>query len=558
MFGVLVVASGALLLVLGSKLTFLLDDWEFLLARQSWSAHAILSPHGEHITVLPILIYKTLFETVGMSSALPYRVVSTAAFLIGAVLLFAYLRGAVGEWLALLATAPILFLGAAWEDLLWPFQIAYFGSLACGLGMLLALRREDRSGDRLACLLLVVSIAFTDLGLPFAIGAAVDVWQRRESWRSRAYVVVVPLALYALWWLGWGHTGQSALSAHNVLVSPRYLVQAVSAALFSLLGRAPDSFAAPPSALGWRSLVLLAVLALAVWRLRSLPRVPRGFWIVLAIGLSFWLLAAFNVKVGRGPVSSRYQLPGAVFLLLMAAELLRGVRVGPRALTLVAVAAALSIAGNLADLHDGYDFYKSQTDLVRADLGAVEIARGRESPAFFLTPEVADTQFVGIQAGPYLSAAAEHGSPADSEAELTEAPEPARAAADRVLATGLGIGLMPVHGGPGPGAAPGPRLIGPASALAARQRGCLSLRARGNDPPLLELPPGGATVSSSGRGRFEVRLRRFATSELAVDLGPLPPQTTRQIAIPADRSLRSWKLSLDGSGPVTVCGLGPG
>ena len=74
-----------------------------------------------------------------MDSALPFRVVSIAIFLASVAVLFVYLRRRVGEWLALAGAVLILFLGAAWEDLLWPFQIGYFGSMASGLGMLLAL-----------------------------------------------------------------------------------------------------------------------------------------------------------------------------------------------------------------------------------------------------------------------------------------------------------------------------------------------------------------------------------------------------------------------------------
>jgi hypothetical protein len=50
--------SAVLLLVWGSKLTFLLDDWEFLLYRPGFGAHSILAPHGEHISAAPVLIYK--------------------------------------------------------------------------------------------------------------------------------------------------------------------------------------------------------------------------------------------------------------------------------------------------------------------------------------------------------------------------------------------------------------------------------------------------------------------------------------------------------------------
>src|SRR6266496_4179462 len=81
------VASAALLLVWGSKLTFLLDDWEFLLYRPGFNAHSILTPHGEHISIAPILIYKALQATVGMGSSLPYLAVSIALFLITSALL---------------------------------------------------------------------------------------------------------------------------------------------------------------------------------------------------------------------------------------------------------------------------------------------------------------------------------------------------------------------------------------------------------------------------------------------------------------------------------------
>src|SRR4029077_12978819 len=121
--------------------TFLLDDWEFLLYRRDFDAGAVLDPHGEHIVALPGLIYKALQATVGMGSARPYRAASTALFLSSAALLFVFLRRRVGDWPALAATAIVLFLGAAWEDLLWSFQMTYFGSMAAGLGALLALER---------------------------------------------------------------------------------------------------------------------------------------------------------------------------------------------------------------------------------------------------------------------------------------------------------------------------------------------------------------------------------------------------------------------------------
>ena len=39
---------------------------------------------------------------------------------------------------------PVLFLGAAFDDLLWFASITFLGAMACGLGMLVALDRRDR------------------------------------------------------------------------------------------------------------------------------------------------------------------------------------------------------------------------------------------------------------------------------------------------------------------------------------------------------------------------------------------------------------------------------
>ncbi len=167
--------SAALLLVWGSKLTFLLDDWEFLLYRPGFSADSILSPHGEHISAAPVLIYKTLLETAGMSSSLPYLAVSVSLFLASVALLFIYLRRRVDPWLALLGAGIVLFLGPAFDDLIWDFQMGFNGSLAFGLGALVMLERGDRRGDLAACGLLSVGMTFSSLELAFIAAALIDV-----------------------------------------------------------------------------------------------------------------------------------------------------------------------------------------------------------------------------------------------------------------------------------------------------------------------------------------------------------------------------------------------
>jgi len=93
-----VAGSATLLLIFQSKLTFTGDDWSFLIERQGRSLGVFLDPHHGHLSVLPVTIYKALLSTFGMSSSLPFSVVSTLVFLLSAVLLFVYLRRRVGDW----------------------------------------------------------------------------------------------------------------------------------------------------------------------------------------------------------------------------------------------------------------------------------------------------------------------------------------------------------------------------------------------------------------------------------------------------------------------------
>ena len=54
--------------------------------------------------------------------------------------------------------------------------------------------------------------------VPFALGALVYVLAGRRPWRARLYVPLAPLTLYAVWWLGWGHTANSSFSLHNLSI----------------------------------------------------------------------------------------------------------------------------------------------------------------------------------------------------------------------------------------------------------------------------------------------------------------------------------------------------
>ena len=130
---------------------------------------------------------------------------------------------------------PILVLGEAWEDVLLIFQLPFSGSMACGVGALLALDRRDRLGDVLATALLTGSLFFSDVGIVFVVGATLEIALTRERWH-RAYVVGVPTALFAVWYLGWGHSVETNVSFDNFLNLPTYVTSGFASGLSSLLG----------------------------------------------------------------------------------------------------------------------------------------------------------------------------------------------------------------------------------------------------------------------------------------------------------------------------------
>src|SRR4051812_7541487 len=177
--GALCLGSVATIVVLGSKLTFFNDEWYVLLLRPGLSAHTVLEPHNGHLSAIPILVYKGLVAAFGLDAQVPFRIALAIVVVALGLVVFAYVRERCGDVLALLAAALLLFLGSAWQDLLWSFQIGLVGSLPTGIGALLALERRTRRGDALACLLLVLSIALSNLGTSFILAAAIVVLMRR-------------------------------------------------------------------------------------------------------------------------------------------------------------------------------------------------------------------------------------------------------------------------------------------------------------------------------------------------------------------------------------------
>jgi hypothetical protein len=317
-FAFLCVAAGAWLLHLGRDTTFFYDDWWFVTLRLDWSPRSFLEPHHEHLSALPVLVYKVVLEAVGLDGYGVLRVGITLLAVGSGALAFTYVRARLGSWAALALTAPLLVCGPGYVDLLWPFQIGFAGSLAFGTAALIAI---DRERWRLASAMLAGSLACSAIGVPILAGVALELCLRR----TKLWVAALPAAAFALWFAVYGSSGAELSNAGAV---PQWIDRSATAGFDALLGWP-----------GWMCAIAAALLA--GWLCARLVRSqgPRLAGLVTIL-LAFWFATALGRAhmIGMGPHESRYIYPSAVLLVLVLAESMRGVEI--RNVVRVPIAAA--------------------------------------------------------------------------------------------------------------------------------------------------------------------------------------------------------------------------
>jgi hypothetical protein len=311
----LIAAAG--ILVLSRGYTFYFDEWDFIQSAPDWSWTSYLEPHNEHPVMLPRLIYAALLFTFGLHTYLPYMVVLMALHGASAVLLFELVRRRAGDLVGVASAAMLLVLGAGWENLLWAFQIAFVGSVACGLGMLLALEGpRTRRRPAVAAVLLAASMMFSGIGLFFGVAAAVRLWLDPPRRRELLWFAPVGVA-FAAWYLVFGHGGAPTVpppSAANVFLLPGYVGWGLAASVAGIIG-----------VTGLPALAVLVLAAGAIgfawWRQR-----PDPLAVAVAAGLlAFYVLTGLTrAQLGFDQsAAGRYVYVGAVFWLILLADAAR-------------------------------------------------------------------------------------------------------------------------------------------------------------------------------------------------------------------------------------------
>ena len=511
--------SAVVLVVLGTRMTFFADDWAFVLHR-GLDADSILEPSNGHFVALSVVVFRALISAFGLESQFPFRI-ALALFVVALGSgVFVFVRRRLGVLPAAMATSVLVFLGPAYEALLWDFQIGFVGSLAAGLWALILLDADTVRRDWGACLLLVVAVMFSNVGVAFIPAAVLVAIVRRHA--ADLWIAAVPTLVFAIWWLAYGRDADNYLTLKNILRLPEYVADSAAAGLASLSGLNSGVL----TTYNWGPPLLLAAVAgCGAW---LYLRRPQLSWllVVASPALAFWALTGASFIPGREPVASRYQLISVTFLVLIAAELFRTVRWRAAGFAAIAGLGLIVVLANVQILKSqGNDFLLTHADYAKTSLGALDIMRGHVGPKFRLTEQVSrDPYLAAVTAGSYYRQAADHGTPAYSPHEIEDRPPDRREAADSVLAAGYALHLEPTD-----------------RRAYRAGRACKPL---GQEPDLSIVLEAGATARFANRSAAPavVSASRFAARGTAIGLGQVPPKGVAVLRLPKDRAQALWRV----------------
>jgi hypothetical protein len=556
--GVAMLCAGGLILYAAHGQGFAIDELFYygrvadkqgqLVHYAPFSPEYLLAPFNGHLPLGGRFVYELVFATIGANYTI-FVLINIAALWAVVALVFELARRRVGNAAALAPCIVLLFLGFAREQLLWPLDFNTAASLAAGLGAVLAIQRGDRRGDLLACLLLAVSIAMIELGLAFALGIALWLAISRPRPRGlidadwlravlrRAWVVAIPVVLYAAWYVWARKFGQSETHAGNAHLLPETLMHGAAAAFGSLTGTNPIVAGTYVGSVTWfgRALAVAAGIALLV-RLWG-RQLPRTIWIWLLILGVYWGLLAIAARPAEG---SRYILVAAVLIVLIAADSVRRKLPNAAAIALL-VLAAVALPANIVQLTKdrGGDTLHHDPPVSATEFAMIELARERVDPGYVVTadPRVAEVDgglFIGIPAGAYLDAAADNGSIARSLGEVRASDPTLRLIADASLIGALGVTAEPTSAPPSPA-------------------DCRTIAIPpGEETASFEVPPG-TTLLQPGDEKTGLWLSRFSDPR-GVGIDYMPAQRWTKLTIPADEAPEPWLATV--GHPTTVCAVG--
>jgi len=372
-FGAWLVVAAVILLWIGRGMWATADDWQ-LVGTRSWTDPAsLLRDHNQHFSLVPVVVYKAMFEAVGFSDYWPYRVVSVVIHLGVVVLLWVLLRrlGVRTLVAAVVAGAFALFNGGVL--VVAQFQMPLALGLSLGL-FLIAMRTSAPTSRTVAGAVLgCLAAATSAIAIPVIAAAGAVAWRRRGV-RTAVLLVAPAAVLYAAWWVwdsptpaalvGWGPTAQGAV---------QWSLKGVVAAAEALAGMWPLAI-----------LLSVAVGSGVVLARRARLDVRTFEPLTLALAAVAVLLFAYLAR-GSDPTAvtqSRFTYVTALLWLPVVAVGMEGlISLGRQWALLIVVPLAVGLFVNVSLLREEADISAAFQNAAK-----VEVAAMLRSPAAADTP----------------------------------------------------------------------------------------------------------------------------------------------------------------------------
>ncbi len=543
-FAALALVAFVTLLYLGRSLTFFGDEWEFIVRRQDLTLATLLDPHNEHWSLFLVLVYNVIFSVVGLHSYLPYLAALLLVHVLAVTGLFVLLRRIAGPFVALGGAALMLFLGSAYEDLLWAFQIGFVGSVAAGVWALLIIHAGvDRRALMAAGGLLLVAVATSGLGLFFLVAAGTLALLDPSRRRALRPIVAVGV-IYVAWFAIFGRAGLDA--AH----SPFSLTALAGVPAFVITGGGRGIGALIGADLAENQALFVLLMTAVAWGLIRGQYVPPLATAAMAgLVVQFVIIGlARDQAYGQGSIGAtapRYVYSTVAFLLIVVASLVGDAArrsVSWRQGLAVLLVVGFALIGNVAALRSGSHFFEAQAVQLRAAIGWVE-----EHPSSpLIRANVAPTSYTPVGVSDILALAG-HGSVTHDDLLQVVIPHVTPAASDQAI-----FAMVKSDFQIGPAVSPVVALLPPKmtanhDVTADAQGGCLSLRAIGAAPQVSVTASAGTSLLyvPTATGRLKATLSLLA--------GPQDPDSITvavtaglgyAIALPDVGAQAPWTLSL--------------
>jgi hypothetical protein len=345
---VILLAAFVLFYVHGRSQWFWLDEWVFLAGRNATSLTDLFRPHQQHWSTLPILLYRALFNVFGVRTYLPYQLPVIVLHLVVAGLLRTIVRRlCVNPWIATATAGLFALFGAAHENIVWAFQVAWQMSLVFGFVHLILADHDGPLSKRDFWGLAVGTVALMCSGLAVTMTLVVGLAVLLRRGPRPALFHTLPLAaIYAIWLVAIGRQGYEGLDMSAV--STASFAARGYMATFDALGQIPFY--------GWvigGILVFGLVIAwypLPIASLRKKAAIPIAGLVGATAFYTLNGLGRANQDYGAYGAGRYMHVAAALTLPALAVAADAIVRRWRAALPLIVVALLVGIPGNIDDL----------------------------------------------------------------------------------------------------------------------------------------------------------------------------------------------------------------